>query len=153
MNFAKPVEFSLSPELDTHTAFYLSRLMFTAYRAQCALPTNPIYQTLLFIFQGSGSEARVERTQGTLYSRRDCPLLVQNAPLAVFSFEHRKTGKELESGASLLVPSSTHLHTKYKQTKSVSFILSISPWKKTQLYHSILEPTEGHHTMLQCSIQ
>ena len=41
------------------------------------------------------SLTRAERSQGTLYPRADCPLLVQNVPphpTVVNSFEHRRTG-------------------------------------------------------------
>ena len=37
--------------------------MAPAYQAQCTLPPQPIYQTLLLIFRGSGSETRLEEAQ------------------------------------------------------------------------------------------
>ena len=75
-------------------------------------PTHLLDPPFQFL-QVSGFEARTECTQGTLYLRA---LSAECSPSP--RFEHRKTGKKLESGASLLVAllsPSTHVHTKYKQ--------------------------------------
>ena len=60
----------------------------------------------------SDNLTRVEFPWWNPYPRADCPLSVQNVPLVINSFEHRKKSEQLESGASLLAPSPAHFATK-----------------------------------------
>ena len=55
--------------------------------------------------------------QGTLYPRANCSLLVQKVPPSSLVLNTGRQVKSLESGASLLAPSSTHLSTKYRQNQ------------------------------------
>ena len=88
-----------------------------------------------------------EHPQGTLYPRED------QCRMSPYSFEHSRTGKQLESEVQSLPSFHTQLPTKY--IKSVFFNGSNKPMAKPvkQFYHSLLEPTEGNSTMLQCPIQ
>ena len=80
----------------THIRMLIKSQMEVCLHTGCSVYFHPSpFTSPSFLTFYSGSEARAECTQGTLYPRADC------ARLAVFSFEHRKTGKELESGAFL----------------------------------------------------